>query len=558
MNPDRADELSRYFLFATVVSCIAQLAWFAATSFTEIDYDGISYVGIARHLNAGQFHAAISAFRSPLISWLIAAGSLLDRNLLQVGKFINIASFLTSAALLYRLTKQLWHSRLAASVASLLFVLARGFAATAVSNIIPDFLLTALVLTYFSILLRCFRADCARDWLLLGMVHGIAYLAKAFALPWLALATLVSVSISFHRRPGHALNRLVLASVFPIVIAAAWATVLHSKYDVFTTGSQFRANFLHYSVKGYSRREPGFALLTNAVLGPGVADPSGEKTDEYHVNDPVPPHSPAWNYRFSLRETLPLVIAAEWRNLPGVIKELTILLTPGGILAFLIMLWTMMRHRDHLLPESNFTLVVAISALSLIFAYGMLVFISTYAFPLVPLMLAIGSRFLVSEAPFQANPVWRWLCIVLVLTGLAIAFTYPSSPFRTLDRNFQLSCSDAARKLEASPGSRLVTIGAGPYPEHGMGWEAGYRTAYFADWRVIAATGDLPDQLAPLISDLKQSSPDAVLLWGKPTEPRFQATRTNLALLYRLGLPILDPTLGQVGEVFTESLPSTH
>src|ERR1039458_7021487 len=60
----------------------------------------MSYVGIARRLSQGQFHAAINAFRSPLISWIIAAGSRLDGNLLQVGKFTNIGSFLASAALL--------------------------------------------------------------------------------------------------------------------------------------------------------------------------------------------------------------------------------------------------------------------------------------------------------------------------------------------------------------------------------------------------------------------------------------------------------------------------
>src|ERR1039458_4176151 len=102
----------------------------------------MSYVGIARRLSQGQFHAAINAFRSPLISWIIAAGSRLDGNLLQVGKFTNIGSFLASAALLYWLTKRLWHSRLVGSIASLWFSLARGLAATSVTLIIPDFLLT--------------------------------------------------------------------------------------------------------------------------------------------------------------------------------------------------------------------------------------------------------------------------------------------------------------------------------------------------------------------------------------------------------------------------------
>jgi 4-amino-4-deoxy-L-arabinose transferase-like glycosyltransferase len=555
MNPGREHKLSDCFIVATVISCIAQVSWFASKCFTQIDYDGMSYVGIARHLSQGQFHAAVNAFRSPLISWIIAAGTLLDGDFLRVGKFTNIGSFLASVALLYLLTKRLWHSRLVASIAVLWFSLARGIAATAVILIIPDLLLTALVLTYFLILLRCFRTDQAKDWALLGLVHGVAYLAKAFALPWLALATLVSLAISFRTQPRRGLNRFVLASLLPLLIAAAWATALHSKYGIFTTGSQFKANFLHSNVRIYSQREPPYALLTNAILEPGVSDPSFEKSDEYMVNDPMPPHSRAWSYRPTIRQTVPLVIAAERRNLPVALKELTILLTPGGILAFLFMLRMMVRRSKQSVPEFRFTCVVAVSAVSLIFAYGMLVFITTYAFPLVALIMAVTSRFLVSDGQFTVNPVWQRLCIVLVVAGLIVAFTYRSSPFRTLDRNFQMSCYDAARKLEAYSGSRVVTIGSGPYPAHGVGWEAGYRTAYFANRRIVAETPDLPAEVAPLMADIEKSSADAVLLWGNRADPGFQLVLRSVAAEYRDSLPILDPALGQVGAVLVGRIP---
>jgi Dolichyl-phosphate-mannose-protein mannosyltransferase len=548
MSPDDEHKFSNYFLFVTVISCVGQLSWFAITGFNEIDCDGMSYVGIARHLREGDFHAAINAFRSPLISWIIAAGGLVDKNLLQVGKFVNIASFFASVALLYLLTKRLWHSRLVASVASLWFSLARGFASTAVTLVIPDFLLTVFVLAYFLVLLRCLREDRSGDWGLLGFIHGAAYLTKAFALPWLALATVSSIAISYSKRPGHALNRLVLASLLPLVTVGSWGAVLHSKYEVFTIGSQFKANFVHYNLRSYLK-DPPYALLTNAVLGPGVADPSSEKTDEYTVNDPMPPHSPVWNYRLTFKKALPLVMTAELKNLPIVIKELTILLTPGGILGFILMLLTLTRCREQMVAEFRFSLVVAISAMSLIFAYGMLVFITTYAFPLVPLMMAITSKFFMVDSQFAANPAWRRACIALTLAGLAVSFAYSSSPFRTLDRNFQLSCYDAARKLGAYQGSRLVTIGTGPYQEHGVGWEAGYRTAYFANWHVVAETSDLPTDLTALMSDVEKASADAVLLWGKQTDPRYQPILRSLSGEYPTGLPILDPALGRVGEV---------
>jgi hypothetical protein len=266
------------------------------------------------------------------------------------------------------------------------------------------------------------------------------------------------------------------------------------------------------------------------------------------VNDPVPPHSPVWTVRVSIQKVVPLMIAAELRNLPGIIKELTILLTPGGILGFFFML-VVMRARPWD-AESRFAVVVAVSAVSLIFAYGMLVFLTTYAFPLVPLIIAVTSRFFVGDARFYANTLWRRACIVLALGGLVASFTYKSSPYRTLDRNFQMSCYDAARKLDTYAGSRVVTMGSGPYPEHGVGWEAGYRTAYFAKRQVVAQTGDLPTEMAPLMSDIEKASADEVLLWGRQTDPRFQLILRNLAQEYRVQLPIVDPSLGQVGTVF--------
>jgi len=570
MDLDRERKLSDYFIFSTVISCIAQVCWFASKGFTQIDYDGMSYVGIARHLRDGQFHAAINAFRSPLISWIIAAGSLLDGNLLQVGKFTNIGSFLISTALVYWLTKQLWHSRLVASIAGLGFSLARGLAAESIILIIPDFLLTALVLIYFLILLQCLRTDRSKDWFLLGVVHGVAYLAKAFALPWLALATLVSVAVWLHKQPHRCLTRLVLASIAPLLIAGGWATVLHSKYGVFTTGSQFKANFLGYNVRAHSQREPTYAVLNDTVPEPGVSDPSQWKSDEYMVNDPMPPHSPAWSYRPTIRQAVPLVIAAERRILPNAMKELTILLTPGGVLGFLLMLPTMVFRRQQWTSEFRFTLVVAVSAVSLILAYGMLAFITTYAFPLVAVMMAVTCRFFVSDSQFPVNAIWQRVCIVLAVAGLGVSFVYPASSFRTLDRNFQLSCYDAAKKLNAFPGSeigskigskigsRIVSIGLGPYPEHGVGWEAGYRVAYFANRRIVAESPSLPAEVPLLMADIEMSSADAVLVWGTPADPGFQRIMRGLATGYRATLPINDPALGQVGALVAGKIPGNQ
>src|SRR5437764_6003350 len=93
MQPDKNNKASRWFVTAAVASCLFQLFWFASKCFNQIDFDGMSYVGIARHLRHGEFHASINAFRSPFISWLIALASFASPDYLHIGKLINVAAF---------------------------------------------------------------------------------------------------------------------------------------------------------------------------------------------------------------------------------------------------------------------------------------------------------------------------------------------------------------------------------------------------------------------------------------------------------------------------------
>ena len=239
----------------------------------------------------GEFHAAINAFRSPLLSWLIAAATVGSADYLHIGKLINVGALLLSVALLYALTEKVWHSRVVASAAVLLLVLGRGLAASAVAMITPDFLFAALVLIYFIVLLRCLRNDSLKDWFYLGIVHGLAFLAKAFALPWLALCTLIAVVVSGKPWETRA-ARLGAAALIPVLVAAGWATVLHSKYGVFTTGTQLKANLLQWTLHANSEHhDTTYALLRDTT----------KEVDEYVVDDPMPPGS--WPWATACRQT---------------------------------------------------------------------------------------------------------------------------------------------------------------------------------------------------------------------------------------------------------------
>jgi 4-amino-4-deoxy-L-arabinose transferase-like glycosyltransferase len=216
---------------------------------------------------------------------MIAVGSFFDGNLVSVGKVLNIASFLLCAALQYRLTKDLWNSRLAASIAVLWFSICRGPAPVSVEMVTPDLLLAAAVLLYFLVLLRCLRNGSNLWWAMLGAAHALAYLSKGFALPWLALCTVLSVVLS--SPPRRWVSRIALSGAMPFLVAAAWAGVLHTKYGVLTTGTQFKANFLEWTVRAYDNQpDAKYSVLKDTKL----------YMDEYDVNDPMAPG--AWPSRY--------------------------------------------------------------------------------------------------------------------------------------------------------------------------------------------------------------------------------------------------------------------
>jgi hypothetical protein len=140
--------------------------------------------------------------------------------------------------------------------------------------ITPDFLFAALTLIYFIALLPCFRRDRLQDWFFLGLVHGLAFLAKAFALPWLAVCTFVALGVSIDSssiKPWKAkITRLAVAALIPMMFAAGWATVLHSKYGVFTTGTQFKVNLLQWTLHAYSEHaDATYALLRDTSHASG-------------------------------------------------------------------------------------------------------------------------------------------------------------------------------------------------------------------------------------------------------------------------------------------------
>jgi hypothetical protein len=141
---------------------------------------------------------------------------------------------------------------------------------------------------------------------------------------------------------------------------------------------------------------------------------------------------------------------------------------------------------------------------------------------------------------------------------LSVQF-YWASPFRTIRQDYQRSVYQAADVLRKAGVRRLVSIGEGPYPEHGVGWEAGLYSAYFSGSQIIgenfsSPAGTIPDAV---IGDISALSPDAVMIWGFPSDSTYSALVHELmrkpSRWNSTGIAVGDPYKGEVGTIFLRS-----
>jgi hypothetical protein len=142
---------------------------------------------------------------------------------------------------------------------------------------------------------------------------------------------------------------------------------------------------------------------------------------------------------------------------------------------------------------------------------------------------------------------------LLVVVGVVVSVAYSSSPFRRITRDTQLICYQAGRRLQEHRISTVVSIGSGPFPETGVGWEAGYKSAFFGGQRMLAAAENIPSpsRLADLIEDLEKARPDAIMIWGRPKDAVYDTAVRTLVEHYPSSqmTTLVDPQVGEAGSL---------
>jgi hypothetical protein len=214
--------------------------------------DAMCYIRRSIYLLHGQFYYFISEHWSLMLSWLIAPLIAARFDGLYAARIVTTIVgalyLLLFIALTARLLNVHWIWRLLAGV-----VIAPFIAAVAVRVISPDQLLAMWLVLYFLIVLDPNLLQKRGRQLLAGIVGGIAYLAKAFALPFVIvhlLLTLIMHAVRIKNELAATGTKPTGAELFKRVaaaygrgllgfclIASPWVAAMSWKYAHFTVGS---------------------------------------------------------------------------------------------------------------------------------------------------------------------------------------------------------------------------------------------------------------------------------------------------------------------------------
>ena len=208
--------------------------------------DEISYVAAAERYARGDFANAPNSYWGPLTSWLLAP-------LLWIGMPAPLAARLLSLGLgcatLYAARRLSAAFELPAVLqAVFLAILVPCLLYFALPFITADLLLTCLLVFYFAVIINRHYAFQPLAGPLCGVLGGLAYLAKAYALPFFLLHFTICSAAHLAIMRNRTARRMVLRHyamglIILAMVVSGWAAIMAQKYGEFTTGLTGRYNW---------------------------------------------------------------------------------------------------------------------------------------------------------------------------------------------------------------------------------------------------------------------------------------------------------------------------
>ena len=224
----------------------ALVSWNAYKMRDQINPDAVCYIRNALYIAEGRFADSVSGYWSPLISWCMAPllyfgmdGLHAARIVLAIWGGVFMAA---SHALVRCFTKCNAWMQMAA-----MLLIAIPTVRAAIYVITPDLMLFALLMLYSAVTVSPKLFERKRLQVLAGLLAGLAYLAKSYALPFfLAHYTFVIALHWWNRREQTTIRRAVLPWAAGLlgfaIVSGPWIGVLSCKYEKPTFSTAARNN----------------------------------------------------------------------------------------------------------------------------------------------------------------------------------------------------------------------------------------------------------------------------------------------------------------------------
>lgn len=372
-----------------------------------IDPDGTAYLTIARRYATGDYTTAINGYWSPWACWLTAL-------LMKTG----IAAIPASVAV--NATGAVGYLFISQS-----FFLKYGLDRRQqwlLAGALCIFLCFAIFWQSFDDLWECFfllaalRVLVARDfatrpflWVAYGTLGALGYFAKAYALPFFILHTLVCGRMVL---VGHQRRWLPMAAVAIgtlLAVALPWLLLLYHKYGFFTTSTSGSLNMSWYLV-GHPVWKDGIREL----LPVPYPDSPYYWEDPWLVNGATPHFWDSWQLAGSQ------MLRLGWNLLKFCIA--TAQHSVFALVVYAVAVWAVYKQRlRQLFPDGM--LVLAASFLLFPSGYWLVNFEGRYLWYMLPLGMVLGSKLLhkqngmkwLSRVPY---PVFVLSYIVFPIWGL--------------------------------------------------------------------------------------------------------------------------------------------
>lgn len=251
----------RWFVLSTGLALLLGLLHAGlAVHQSYMDPDGISYMEIGEAWLRGDWEAAVSAYWSPLYAWVLALALEVaqppPRWEFALVHVVNFAIYTFALVCFGFFWRELMRRRLkddrtfspwAWIVLGLALFVWSSVVLIEVRAVTPDMLASGFVYLAGGCLLRLSdRSQDVRDFLLLGLALGLAYLARAAAFPMAFVFLAVCLAAT------RSLRRTAVAAVAFLVLAAPLVAALSSRQGRPTFGESGRLNYAWY-VNGVPR-----------------------------------------------------------------------------------------------------------------------------------------------------------------------------------------------------------------------------------------------------------------------------------------------------------------